>query len=76
MITINNIKTLEKNKNIIKKIKGSNYQQTYENIYSIHLSNNTAVTFIDENMITTFVVKDSDIIECALNIEPILLMLV
>ena len=51
MITINNIKTLEKNKNIIKKIKGSNYQQTYENIYSIHLSNNTAVTFLDENMI-------------------------
>lgn len=72
MITINNIKTLEKNKNIIKKIKGSNYQQTYENIYSIHLSNNTAITFIDENMISTFVVKDSDIIECALNIEPIL----
>lgn len=72
MITINDIKTLEKNKNLIKKIKGKNYQQTYENIYAIHLSNNTATTFIDENMISTFVFKDSNIIECALNIEPIL----
>lgn len=70
MIVINNIKELEDNKELFGK--GTNFQQTYENAYAIHLSNNTAKTFIKDNLITTFIENNEDILECSLNIEPII----
>ena len=72
MIVINNIKELEANKELFDNTKSTNFQQTYENIYAIHLSNNTAKTFIKDNLITTFIERNEDILECSLNIEPII----
>ena len=72
MLIINNIKELESNKELFNNINITNYQQRYENIYAIHLSNKTAKTFIKENLITTFIKKNDEVLECALNIEPII----
>ena len=72
MIVISSINELKKNKKLILRFRGTNYQQTYENLYAIHLSNRTAKTYIDTDMITTFIDKNEDIIECILNIEPII----
>ena len=72
MKIINNIFELKKYKNEINKIKKVNYQQTYENIYCIHLSDKSAITFIENGFITTFVKKNEIIYECAMNIEPII----
>ena len=70
MIVINNIKELEDNKKLFGK--GTDFQQTYSNVYALHLSNNTAKTFIKDNLITTFTEKNEDILECGLNIDPII----
>ena len=71
MIIIKNLKDLEKKQLLIKSKKSTNYQHTYENLYAIHKSNKTAITFIDENLITNFTLKNNDCYECMLNIEPI-----
>lgn len=71
MKVIKSLSELIKNKDKIVAMDKSNYQQTYENIYSIHLSNKTAITFLDDNFLTTFVKRNDDIYECSLNIEPI-----
>lgn len=70
MKVIKSLSELINNKDKIIEMDKSNYQQTYENIYSIHLSNKTAVTFLDDNFFTTFVKRNDDIYECSLNIEP------
>jgi len=71
MKVIESLSELINNKDKLVAMDKSNYQQTYENIYSIHLSNKTAVTFLDDNFFTTFVKRNDDIYECSLNIEPI-----
>lgn len=72
MIVLDDIKKLIKFKKFINNLNASNFQHTYENIYSIYLSNQSAVTFIDGNMLTVLVKKDENIYECPLNIEPII----
>ncbi len=76
MIIINNLKDLEKNKHIIIEIinnKMINFQLTFENLYSIHKSNDTAITFIsdEKNFITTLKKKNDSIMECCMEIEPV-----
>lgn len=71
MKVIKSLSELINNKDKITVMEKSNYQQTYENIYSIHFSNKTAVTFLDNNFLTTFIKRNNDIYECPLNIEPI-----
>ena len=73
MIIINCIEKLKEYKSFFAKLKGTNYQQTYENIKAIHLSNDSAITIIDDYCITTFTKKNDYIMECALNIEPIIM---
>ena len=51
MIIVKNIDDLEKYKELIESFKLTNYQQTYNNIYSIHLSNYSAKTYISDNMV-------------------------
>ena len=72
MIIIRNIKELAEYEKIIKSLYISNFQQTYENIYSIYLSNKSAITFIENEMLTVLVKRDENIYECPLNIEPII----
>ena len=72
MIIITNIKELEQYKDLINSIPKTNYQQTYENLYAIHKSNIESKTYINDNLITNFIPKNEDIIECSLNIEPII----
>ena len=71
MIIIKNIKKLVEYEKLIRNLNISSFQQTYENIYSIYLSNDSAITFIENEMMTVLVKKDEDIYECPLNIEPI-----
>ena len=71
MIIINTIQELKKYKNSWKNIPINNYQQTYENIYSIHKSNPTAKTYLDNNLTITFIKKNDSILECPINIDPI-----
>ena len=72
MIIIRNIKKLVEYEKIIRSLNINNFQQTYENIYSIYLSNKSAITFIENEMLTVFVKRDENIYECPLNIEPII----
>lgn len=72
MNIIRNINDLKDNFDNINLINKTNYQQTYENLYATHLSNKTAITFIENDMITTFIEKDDKTFECVLNIEPII----
>lgn len=72
MIIINNIEDLSKYKSLINSISKSNFQQTFENLYAIHYSNNTALTFIYKESLTTFTKRDENIYECATNIDPII----
>lgn len=72
MKIIRNINALKDHFDNINLINKTNYQQTYENLYATHLSNETAITFIENNMITTFIEKDDKTFECVLNIEPII----
>lgn len=72
MIVINTLEELSKYKSLIDSIYKTNFQQTYENLYSIHYSNNTAITFIYNKSLTTFIKRDECIYECAINIEPII----
>lgn len=72
MIIINNCQELTEYKKQIDNIPKTNYQQTYENLYAIHNSNETAVTFIYKDIISTFTRRDDNIFECSLNIEPLI----
>lgn len=72
MIVLKSIDDLVKNQEIFKNIKATNYQQTYKNIYSIFKSDESAITFIEDEMLTVLIKKDENIYECPLNIEPIL----
>ena len=72
MIIIRNIKKLVEYEKIIRSLNINNFQQTYENIYSIYLSNKSAITFIESEMLTVLVKRDENIYECPLNIEPII----
>lgn len=72
MIAVDCIKDLNKYKKLINSLKKNNYQQTFENIKAIHKSNKDAKTYIDDDLVTTFISKDENVIECALNIEPII----
>ena len=72
MIVVKDIDDLRKYKELIESFKLTNYQQTYNNIYSVHLSNSSAKTYISDNMISTFIDRNENIIECALNIDPII----
>ncbi len=71
MIVISDIEKLGEVEKIIRSLNISNFQQTYENIYAIYLSNKSAMTFIENNMLTVLVKKDDNVYECPLNIEPI-----
>ena len=48
MIIINEIKKLIEFENLIRNLNAANFQQTYENIYSIYVSNKSAITFIEK----------------------------
>lgn len=72
MIVIKNIDELSNFEELIRGLNISNYQQTYENIYSIYLSNDSAISFIDKDMLTVLTKRDDNIYECPLNIEPII----
>lgn len=72
MVIIKDIDELGNYEELIRHLNVSNYQQTYENIYSIYSSNNSAISFIDKDMLTVLVKKDESIYECPLNIEPII----
>lgn len=72
MIVINNCQELTEYKKQIDNTPKTNYQQTYENLYAIHNSNETAVTFIYKDIISTFTRRDDNIFECSLNIEPLI----
>ena len=72
MIIINEIKKLIEFENLIRNLNAANFQQTYENIYSIYVSNKSAITFIENEMLTVLIKKDENIYECPLNIEPII----
>ena len=71
MIRITTIEELKKYCDDIRAIKGSNYQQSYENIYSIHLSNDKAITFLSNGNVSTFIPKNENVLEFYLNIDPI-----
>lgn len=76
MIIINNLENLKKNKQTIMNImnnKMKNFQLTFENLYCIHKSNATAITFISDKkeFITTLKKKNDSIMECCIEIEPI-----
>lgn len=76
MIVINNCKELIKNKEIIDKISNKNiknFQLCYENVYALYKLNTEIFTIIDEKneYYTCFKKRDSDIMECCINIEPI-----
>ena len=72
MIVIKNIDELSDYEELIRGLNISNYQQTYENIYSIYLSNDSAISFLDKDMFTILTKRDDNIYECPLNIEPII----
>ena len=72
MIKVECIKELNKYKDLIESLERNNYQHTFDNIKAIHKSNKDAKTFIDNNIATTFIPKDDNVIECSLNIEPII----
>lgn len=72
MIVIKTIDELSNYEELIRGLKINNYQQTYENIYSIYLSNDSAISFYDKDMFTVLTKRDDNIYECPLNIEPVI----